>query len=284
MTFKTLFTSSFLIWTLSVSCQNIALMTFNIRYDEPHDLENNWQYRRDAMIGMISDYKPAFLGIQEGLAHQVTFIDSSLAEYKYIGVGRDDGRTRGEFSAIFYNTSQFECIKSGTFWLSETPDTVSIGWDAAYTRICTYGLFMHKATRERLWVFNTHFDHLGKVARKNSAQLILDQIDHLTDDYRFPVVLMGDFNATPEEESMQIILQKMPDALGVSALPLTGPKGTFNSFRTDITPDRRIDYVFIKYLQVLSYAHLEEKTVDNRWISDHLPVLAMISLNAGDKD
>ena len=259
-------------------------MTLNIRLDTPDDRENAWPYRREALAATILEHKPWFLGVQEAMKHQMAYLDSALVTYDYIGVGRDDGANGGEFSAIFYPTNQFTCLEQRTFWLSDTPDTVSIGWDAAYKRVCTYGLFMHKATRERFWVFNTHFDHVGEIAKENSAILILETIDSLTKGFRIPVILMGDFNATTEEKPFQLITSKLTYAMEISKTPFAGISGTFNGFITDVVPVRRIDYVFVKHLEVLDYQHLDDKTPEGRWISDHLPVMATISLRIGDKD
>jgi endonuclease/exonuclease/phosphatase family metal-dependent hydrolase len=233
---------------------------------------------------MVQEHHPVFLGIQEGLAHQVAYIDSSIANYNYVGVGRDDGDMGGEYCALFYDKTKFECIQSHTFWLSETPDTVSLGWDAQYLRICTYGLFMHKATRERLWVFNTHFDHVAETARKKSAELIIDRIAQETAKNKLPVILMGDFNATPDQKPVQIITGVMQDAQKISETPFSGIPGTYNGYHISDPVSRRIDYIFIQRLQVTNYMHIDDKTPDGRWISDHLPVMATIQLNAGDKE
>lgn len=230
------------------------------------------------------EHKPCFLGVQEAQSHQMAFLDSVLVQYDYIGVGRDDGASGGEFSAIFYPTNQFTCLEQRTFWLSETPDTVSMGWDAAFKRVCTYGLFMHKATRERFWVFNTHFDHVGVIARKKSAALILEKIDAVTKGFRFPVILMGDFNATPEEDPFQLIISKLSYAKDISRTPFSGISGTFNGFIIDVVPERLIDYVFVKHLEVLEYKHLEDLTPEGRWISDHLPVVARVNNTIGAND
>lgn len=251
-----------------------ALMSYNIRYDNTWDTENNWQNRKAGVVKLINDYKPAILGIQEGLFHQVQYIDSCLLNYSYIGVGRNDGKTKGEFSAIYYDTSKFRVLENSTFWLSETPNTVSVGWDAALERICTYGLFENRITKERMWVFNTHFDHMGESARKKSAQLILDKIHQLnTQDY--PVVLMGDLNLSPEEKPIQLIKKQMDDALEISQKPFSGPKGTFNGFN-DEPIEKRIDYFFTHKFSILSYSHIDDRLSNGKYISDHLPVLVLV--------
>jgi endonuclease/exonuclease/phosphatase family metal-dependent hydrolase len=256
--------------------QTFKAMTYNIKYDNVRDTVNNWHDRKDKMAQLVDHYHPAFLGIQEGLAHQVKFLDEHLTDYSFVGVGRDDGQTKGEYSALFYDKTRFKVIESATFWLSDTPDRVSVGWDAAMERVCTYGLFENLSDHEKIWVFNTHFDHLGQVARKESAALIVNKIESLNGQ-DLPVILMGDFNAIPEDEPIKLIKRSMTDALDISAMPLYGPAGTFNGF-TDIVMTRRIDYIFIKNLAVLSYAHLDDKLANNKHISDHLPVLVDVQI------
>ncbi len=261
--------------------QPFKLITYNIRYDNPNDGENNWENRKRKMAGLLNYYEPSFIGIQEGLLHQVEYLDQSLPAYDYIGVGRDDGKQKGEYCAIYYNTSFYKVINDSTFWLSETPDTPSNGWDANLNRICTYGLFENLHTKQRIWVMNTHFDHQGKMARENSAGLILERID-LINKENLPLVLMGDFNATEADKPIQILTAKLSDAAKISEKPLYGPPGTSNGFRNDEIV-RRIDYFFTKNLKVLSYSHIDDRRDNNHHISDHLPVLMMVDLTPANR-
>ncbi|GJM30876.1 MAG: endonuclease [Cyclobacteriaceae bacterium] len=256
--------------------QSFTIMTYNIRYDNPKDGPDAWEHRKQDMVAFISSGNPMIFGIQEGLFHQVDFLDSNLELYDYTGVGRDDGEKAGEFSAIFYQPAKFELLESGTFWLSETPDQVSVGWDASMERICSFGLFREKGTGKTLWVFNTHFDHRGPLARKNSAKLITEKISEINKD-KHPLVLMGDFNATPEEDPIQILSAFLEDGLENSEQPLSGAEGTNIGFRGK-QEVRRIDYIFIEDITVENYAHPEPKTRQGRNLSDHLPVTANISL------
>ena len=175
--------------------QTARMITYNIRYANPNDGDNIWENRKGKLAGLINYYEPSFLGIQEGLLHQVEYLDSCLSMYYYIGVGRDDGKQKGEYCAIFYDTRTYEVIIDSTFWLSETPGIPSNGWDAKLNRVCTYGLFENLNTKERIWVMNTHFDHRGKMARENSASLISKRVVQINRD-NLPLVLMGDFNNT----------------------------------------------------------------------------------------
>ncbi len=254
--------------------QITKLITYNIRYDNPNDGDNIWENRKSKLAGLLNYYEPSFFGIQEGLLHQVEFLDSSLPAYEYIGVGRDDGKQKGEYCAIFYDTRTYKVIMDSTFWLSETPDIPSNGWDANLNRICTYGLFENLHTKERIWVMNTHFDHRGKMARENSARLISERVELINED-NLPLVLMGDFNATVEQKPIQIIKTTLSDALKISEKPFYGPPGTSNGFRMDEIV-RRIDYLFTRNVKVLSYSHIDDRRDNNLHISDHLPVLMVI--------
>ena len=150
-----------------------SIMSYNIRYSTERDKENQWEYRKAEVVELINYYSPEIFGIQEGLEKQVKYIDMALDNYRYVGVGRDDGKTKGEYAAIFYNHDRLRPISSHTYWLSETPNEVSIGWDASMERITTFGQFYDMQTEDTLYVFNCHFDHIGKTSRKNSAKLIL---------------------------------------------------------------------------------------------------------------
>ncbi len=248
-------------------------MTYNIRYDNPEDGENSWLKRKEFLSDQIAYNNPNILGIQEGLHHQVHYLDSVLVDYSYIGIGRADGKTKGEYSAVFYNSKNLNVLKEGTFWLSETPNEISVGWDAAMERICTYGLFENKLTNEKFWVFNTHFDHIGDVARVNSASLILKKIEEFNFD-NLPVIVMGDFNLKPDAEPIQLLLKALNDSKHISLAKPFGPSGTFNGFKFNQPVLDRIDYIFTSkdQVHVLKYAVLSNSK-DCKYPSDHLPVL-----------
>jgi endonuclease/exonuclease/phosphatase family metal-dependent hydrolase len=255
--------------------QSATFLTYNIRYDTPSDSADAWPERRDFLAGQLRFHKPDVFGIQEGLRRQVEYLQQELPDYKHVGVGRDDGREAGEYSALFYRADRFRALESGTFWLSETPDKVSKGWDAALPRICTWALLEDSAAGSRMWVFNTHFDHIGKAARKASAALILQKISekNTTGD---PVVLMGDFNAEPEEEPIAVLQTTLNEARDASREPPFGPEGTFNGFKFREPVNRRIDYIFVSPGQhVLQYAVLSDSR-NCHYPSDHLPVLVRV--------
>ena len=269
--------SVFIFFTISSSIysQPHSIISYNIRYDNDWDIENSWKIRRNKVSQILVQYSPSIIGIQEGLLNQVQYIDSSLIDYDYVGVGRDDGKKKGEFCAIYFDTTRYVLLKNSTFWLSETPDTISVGWDAALERICTYGLFKDRITKKEFWVFNTHFDHIGVVAREKSSELILKRIDKINRQ-SLPVVLMGDFNSTPNSPPVKEIKTELSDALKISLEKLQGPRGTFNGFNEDLPIEKRIDYIFTNDLKVISYTHINDRLNNNRHISDHLPVMIKI--------
>ena len=269
--------SVFILFTISsnIYSQPHSIISYNIRYDNNWDIENSWKIRRNKISQILVQYSPSIIGIQEGLLNQVQYIDSSLIDYDYVGVGRDDGKKKGEFCAIYFDTTRYVLLKNSTFWLSETPDTISVGWDAALERICTYGLFKDRITKEEFWVFNTHFDHIGVVAREKSSELILKRINKI--NYQsLPVILMGDFNSIPNSSPVKEIKTELSDALQISLEKLQGPRGTFNGFNEDLPIEKRIDYIFTNDLKILSYTHINDRLNNNRHISDHLPVMIKI--------
>ncbi|GHE71102.1 endonuclease/exonuclease/phosphatase family protein [Roseivirga thermotolerans] len=265
-----LFTSTLL------TAQEFNVISYNIRFNNAFDNENWWGHRKEAAIALLNAHSPVVFGVQEAVLGQMKYIDDHMPDYSYVGVGRDDGKEQGEFSAVFYDNRQVELLTSGTFWLSPSPEIVSKGWDAALPRVCTYAEFEHKASGKKFWFFNTHFDHVGEEARANSAQLIVDKIKQIAGD-KAPIVLSGDFNTTPDKAPYGRITAFMDDASALSPSGIKGPIGTFNGFKLDAELKNRIDYVFTKNLNVLNYAHLDTKRDNGLWVSDHLPVVVKIA-------
>ncbi len=258
--------------------QNLQVMTYNIRYDNPLDGENNWSHRKYFLCHQIQFYEPDILGIQEAQPNQVSDISQNLLAYKQIGQGRD-GNNQGESANIYYKANRLKLILSNTFWLSETPQKVSKGWDAALNRVCTYGLFEDVQNNKRFWVFNTHLDHQGELARNNGIQLILKTIDQLN-TAELPVVFMGDFNSEPTTDRIISLRTLMNDTQLVSLQKPFGPVGTFNNFRHDLPVTTLIDYIFVSKkpaVQVNKYAVLSDAR-DLKYPSDHLPVWVELTL------
>lgn len=254
----------------SVHAQQISAMSFNIRYDNSNDGENRWSERKESVCETITKYNPDFVGIQEGLQHQVLYIDSVLLNYSYIGVGRDDGDTLGEYSAIYYKNGHFNVLTDSTIWLSETPGKISVGWDASMERICTFGLFQEISTGDRISVFNTHFDHIGEVARLESAKQIIKTIGEICDSEE-PLILCGDFNATPKEDPIRL-LDNFFSGSHCEQTVIRGSRGTFTGFTPGSVAEKRIDFIFTKNIRIHRYLHLDNKRGNSLFISDHLPV------------
>ncbi len=257
--------------------QLFPVMSYNIRYDNPADGENSWDNRKADLVAMLQQTHPYILGIQEGLFQQVQYIDKALVQYKFIGVGREDGKQKGEFAAIYYDTSKLELMAGGTFWLSASGDTASTGWDAALPRICTYGLFKMIETGKQFYVFNCHFDHIGEEARLSSAKLIKKKIDALNIT-NYPVIWLGDFNCLPDSAPIKYITQYYDDCRVNSKFHFDENEGTFNGFDVNAEPTKRIDYMFVKKINIDMYIAIATKRKNGLWISDHLPIEAWIEL------
>jgi len=255
----------------------ITVMSFNIRYDNPSDGINSWDNRKELVIQTFHNNLPDIIGMQEVLEGQLAFLDQNLPGYNSLGVGRDDGKTGGEYVPVFYKTDRFNLIDQGTFWLSPTPNVIgSVGWDAALTRICTWVRFSDTITGLEFYFLNTHFDHVGKTARTESAKLILDFIQK--EIKGLPVILTGDFNFSPEEVPFGILTNKDTGMHNIcSPVDSSGMhyKGTFNGFVNDKS-SRRIDMVFCKGMwEARSYEVLKIKEGE-MFISDHWPVIASL--------
>jgi endonuclease/exonuclease/phosphatase family metal-dependent hydrolase len=259
----------------TAAAQGIHVMTYNIRYDNPGDGINQWSSRKEKVYKLLNKYGPDLFGVQEALHHQLTDIRKNLHGYEFIGVGRDDGKLKGEFSAIFYRSSRFEIIKQNTFWLSETPETAgSKSWDAAITRIATWAMLRDKKTNREFVLVNTHFDHIGKEARKNSAELLKVKMKEIADD--LPVIVTGDLNFTRDEEPYKAIMDPTTLELIDSAPENSG--GTFCNFGVNSQECRAIDYIFYTNdWTIQTYSILYDNDGKN-YPSDHVPVLVTIIL------
>ena len=257
-------------------------MSFNLRLDVASDGPNAWPLRKDWVAALVRFYAPDALGVQEALAHMLADLDSRLPGFARVGVGRADGKTGGEFSAILYRTDRLALLDSGTFWLSPSPETPgSKGWDAAIERVATWARFRDRRTGCLHLHLNTHFDHIGEQARQESARLIRRRLAELSAG--LPVIVTGDLNAEPRSISYRVFTR---DTIAGAVPPLVdahdasrdghyGPESTWTAFRA-IEPGRRIDYVLVSSsIPVLTHATLTDSW-DGRFPSDHLPVLAVV--------
>jgi len=260
----------------------LRIMTWNIRYDNPDDGIHAWGLRKEELGAFIRSQGVDLLCIQEGLHSQVAYLKETLPGFDVRGVGRDDGKERGEYSAIYFNTARFGCLAAGTFWLAPTPSVPSRGWDAALPRIVTWVRLHDSLTAADVTVFNTHFDHMGVVARDSSAGLLRRRIAGIAG--ASPFLLAGDFNSVDTDTPFRILtsreeaLPSLYDAFDRSITPPTGPAFTFTGFNVkDPESGERIDYVFVSDgARVLSHSTLAARRAEG-YLSDHLPVMVDVS-------
>lgn len=295
-----------LLLTLSIAAdaQSLSIGQYNIRYDRAADKTNGngWNTRAPGIYNLINYESWDIFGSQEVLHNQLNDILANIDGYAYIGVGRDDGAEGGEYAPIFYKKSRLRCLDSGHFWLSETPDSVgSRGWDAALCRICTWGLFEDKETKWRFHMFNLHMDHVGKIARRESAKLVVSRMKEMCGD--MPFILTGDFNVDQNDEIFSIFTapDALKDAFTVAKHRMT-ETGSMNYFNPDYKTDSRIDHIFLSsHFKVHRYGVLtfnywspieitpeKEKAIADgvegvalhrsRMLSDHYPVEATVEL------
>jgi endonuclease/exonuclease/phosphatase family metal-dependent hydrolase len=252
----------------------INVATYNLRNSHADDGPNAWPARKDMVKALIRYHEFDIIGTQEGYADQIADL-AQMEEFDHVGVGRDDGKSAGEHSAIFFRKSRFALLGKGDFWLSETPERPSFGWDARCChRLVSWARLRDRSSARVLFVFSLHFDHEGELARRASADLVLRKIAGIARGE--PAICVGDFNSTPDTVQIRTMSKAMRDARQASKAPPYGPAGTFNGFRWNEAPAERIDYVFVdRHFDVLKYAVLSD-SLDQRYPSDHFPVVARI--------
>lgn len=275
----------YLIFGLEVAYgqDRVAVMSYNVRYDEAlfrseEPKENDWINRKATQAALMTFHAPDVIGMQEPHIHQVHYFEQNLPGYAWIGVGREDGAKGDEYNPIFYNKKKLELIDWGTFWLSSTPEKPSKSWDAGYTRICTWAEFRLKGKKTAFYVFNTHFDSKGELARRKSAQLVNKMIKEMVGSGQ--VFLLGDFNFNPDSKAYSVITAEgLKDSRLISQNAAYGPEGTFNGFNFGKTPRHRIDFVFVSdNTRVIRYGVLND-SYDQKFPSDHLPVVVEAEIN-----
>ena len=272
---RSLFGFIFLMTMLSSQAQPLKVMSYNIRYDTPQDSVNQWPKRAHKVYALIKKYDPDLIGLQEVLHHQLMDLLQNLPAYSYIGVGRDDGKTKGEYSAILYKKDRFTVLNQNTFWLSETPQVQgSKSWDAAITRVASWGTFKDLKSKKEFLMINTHFDHIGKEARKNSAALLKQKASEIAKG--FPLIITGDFNCTREEPPYTTIMD--PSGITLTDPAPANPSGTFCGFKLNSITCKGIDYIF--HSQALSSK--EYRVINDNdgkyYPSDHLPVMVSMDI------
>lgn len=256
---KYTFTLLFLAITLCISSQNLFVGTYNIRNDNSDDRKegNAWPKRCQVICDMMNFEQPDIFGTQEVLVGQLRDLKQGLDGYDCIGVGRDDGKEAGEYSAIFYKKDKLKRLDYGNFWLNETPDKPALGWDAACIRICTWGKFQDVKTKLKFYFFNLHMDHVGVVARREAAKLVVRKIKEIAGS-NAPVILTGDFNVDQHDEIYQIFTQSglLKDSYTAAKMRFA-ENGTFQGFKSSLLTDSRIDHVFVSNrFQVKQYGIL----------------------------
>ena len=260
---------------VSSSYAQTKIMTFNIRYNTPNDGENWWELRKDEVVESLKYYQPDFIGIQEAMPDPLKFIANSLDDYDYIGHGRDGIDTDSEGIPIFYNSTKYELLEKKVFWLSETPEKVSRGWDAALNRIVVHGVFKSKTTDQIVDIINTHFDHKGENARLKSAELLIDYL-RKNQLLNKKIVLMGDLNCLPTESPIKLLESELKSSYGIKGFPVYGPVGTFNGFDTIGIVTKKIDYIFTKNIIIKNYRCIDDRRKNNLYLSDHFPIMIEI--------
>ena len=249
----------------------LSVISFNIRMGEGKDGTNSWQYRCPATIYMLRDKQPDIFGLQEAYDYQVLFIKENLREYNNVGVGREDGKHKGEHMSIFYNKKKVSLLKWGTFWLSDTPGKPSKGWDAACIRTATWALMKDKRSGRKFYYVNTHLDHVGKEAQKNGLALIVEKIKEMNPD-NLPMVLTGDFNVVSSDPVLSDLNRIMKNAR-VSA----ERTDNLNSFNGWGKSSSIIDYIYYSgFASCPKFETIQKKYGDFPFISDHYPIKAVL--------
>jgi endonuclease/exonuclease/phosphatase family metal-dependent hydrolase len=259
-----------------VSAQKIVVSSFNLRYDNPGDIGNLWKDRVSPIAELIKFHDFDIVGTQEGLDHQLGDLLKLLPAYMYYGIGRDDGKKDGEYSAVFYKKDKYSLIGSGNFWLSETPEKPAVGWDANQTRICTWVKLKDKKSGKQFYVFNAHYDHMGVLARVESSKLVLKKIREIAGTA--PAIFTGDLNGDRESEwynylkNSELLEDSFSNASHVYAL-----NGSFNSFSpTGLNSNRVIDHIFVtSHFNATTWAILTD-TYNGKYPSDHFPVVSQL--------
>jgi endonuclease/exonuclease/phosphatase family metal-dependent hydrolase len=252
---------------------DLKVMSYNIRMGSAKDGTNSWEFRYPATALMLEDQKPDVFGVQEAFNYQIRFIEDNFEDYDCVGVGRDDGKQKGEFMSIFWNKKTVKMIKWGTFWLSETPEKPSMGWDAACKRTATWALMKDKKTGKQFYFVNTHLDHRGTEARKKGLELIVSRIAEINPK-GYPMVLTGDFNVKPDNAALKDLDSKMQSARKIA--PRTDNHPTFNNWGK-IKPDMVIDYIYVSGFSACPEYHtVTEKYGTWKYVSDHYPITAKL--------
>lgn len=270
-----------LVFTTSAFANNaLTVMSFNIRCGlcEPPENPHNWKKRKYFVAHLIKTHNPDVIGLQEAELFQVEDLVEMLDDYSWIGVGRDDGKDKGEATAILFRTARLSLQGQQTLWLSQTPLKPSLGWDAKFRRTLTIAKLLDAQSKQFLYAFNTHLDNEGEAARQEGAKLLLNEIAKI--DTTAPVVVTGDFNFTATAKGYEIITQTLADAEKISAAPALGGGKTFNGFGENKEPDNKIDFVFVKKSMKVQSHQVDTTIYNNVYPSDHYPLIVTVDTSA----
>lgn len=252
----------------------LKVMSFNIRYGTANDAENSWDLRKEFVFEVIRENNPDILGLQEALDFQIQEIIENIPGYGFIGLGRDDGKSKGEFSAILFAKDRFIIDTSETFWFSDQPRVPgSITWGGSLPRICTWGLLFDKFANKSLYVYNIHWDHQSQISREKSSELLLKKIG--LNDKNIPLVLTGDFNCGYSNPGITKLLDAGLTDTYRMLNPAAQDEGTFNGFKGDKTGEK-IDFIFIRGSLEIIRAAIDHSNRNGKYPSDHFPVTATL--------
>ena len=254
---------------------SLKVMSFNIRYGTAKDGDNSWDRRKAGSLALLAAQTPDVFGVQEALRFQLDYLLENCPQYKCVGVGREDGKSEGETMAIFYNRKRMKLLKWGTYWLSETPDKPSKGWDAACKRTATWTLFKDRETGQKFFYVNTHLDHIGKNARYKGLALVVENIAKMNPE-GWPMLLGGDFNVTPTDPCLKALEGKMTDSR-VAAFVSDG-RATFNAWGkpgdVEWESQRVIDYIYSSAFSACPSFKVVTDDYGVPYLSDHYPIVA----------
>lgn len=276
ITSKILILASALVMAMPVAANagtpdEITVISYNIRNGEANDGTNSWQYRYPTSAMMIMDQKPDIFGVQEAYDYQVAYLKEYCEGYKCVGVGREDGKHDGEHMSIFYNSRTVKLLKWGTYWLSETPDKPSLGWDAACRRTATWALMKDKKNGRKFYYVNTHLDHVGMLAQKNGLALIVARIKAMNKE-GYPMILTGDFNVEPSNPVLSDLDKMMTSAR--DAAVKTDKGGTYHGWGKE---SEVIDHIYYSGFSACTLFEIVKKSyLDRKFVSDHYPVRAVL--------
>lgn len=255
----------------------LTVISYNIRMASANDGTNSWAYRYPATALMIQDQHPDIFGVQEALPSQLNYILDCFdgrrgnLSYKSVGVGREDGKHKGEHMSIFYDSRKIKLLKWGTYWLSDTPDEPSRGWDAACYRTATWALMKDKESGRKFYYVNTHLDHKGAEARRKGLALIVERIASMNAE-GYPMILTGDFNVTLENDCLKALDGHMLSARSTAAV--SDDKPSFNGWGKKY---KVLDYIYYSgFSECCEFQTIDKNYMDRKFISDHYPIKAVL--------